>query len=264
MRKAFAKNVALRRPQLRRAATVEGLAPGAEQPVALVSRTAPPPPAAGDADGWLMRLEKIKRAVAELAPPAPRVELEKIRRRVIRPAPSAGPLPAVSARDAGDVLSRVEALGAELARTHQALRGELRSAGADEARAAGEARAATERLTAAYADYLLQVAVRQRTRLAQASGVGRPAAVQGRGSSAEAEREARQPDLERALERAAREGVEASAPPPQQAGEAAFRAPVAVPLAAQRRAQRPPGGEQSPSREQRPELGSRRLHCLSA
>jgi hypothetical protein len=200
MRKAFEKNVALRRPRLRRAATPEGLAPDAPeaaQPVPLVSRPAAPPPppqATGDADVRHERLEKIKRVVAELAAPVPRVELEKIRRRVIRPAPPVGPLPAVPARDADDVLSRVEALGAELARTRQreeALRGELHAARGDQARTAGEARAATDRLAAAYADYLLQVAVRQR---------------------AAAEREAKQPAFGCALERGAREELEAFTP----------------------------------------------------
>jgi len=230
MRKAFEKNVALRRPQLRRAAAVEGLAPGAAQPVALVSRPAAPPPpsqAATDADVRHERLEKIKRVVAELTAPVPRVELEKIRRRVIRPAPPAGPLPSVPARDAVSVLSRVEALGAELARTRQreeALRGELDAARGDRARSAGEARASNERLAAAYADYLLQVAVRQR---------------------AAAEREAKQPGLECALEQGAREGAEASTPAPRQAGYAAIPAYAAMPMAVQRRTQRTSGSETS-------------------
>jgi len=192
MRKAFEDNVPRRRPRLRRAA-VEGLAPGAPgaaQPVALVSRpAAPPPQAAGDTSGRHERLEKIKRKVAAIAPPPLRIELEKIRRRAARPALSVGPLPAVPARAPDNVLSLVEALRAELARARQreeALRAELaRTRQREEAlrselaRAGGEARGAAERLAAAYADYLFQVAVRQRTQFARTSGQGRPVAVLG-------------------------------------------------------------------------------------
>lgn len=209
MRKAFEKNTARRRPKLRRAAAVEELAadaPGAAQPVALDSSPAAPPSpsssqAAGDAAARLQRLEKIRRVVAELAAPAPRVELEKIRRRIVRPATPAAPLPALPARDADTVLSRMEVLAAELARAHRreaALRGELHTARGDLGRAADEPRATTDRLAAAYANYLYQV--RQRTRSAQASDQGRPAAAPGRFSSGVAEREARQPELEYAFE----------------------------------------------------------------
>jgi hypothetical protein len=186
MRKAFDKNVPRRRPRLKRAAVVEGLAPdapGAAQPLALVSQpTAPPPPpqTAGDAAGRRERLEKIKRKVAEIAAPAPRVEMEKIRRRLVRLAPPVGPLPAVPARAPGNVQSLVEALGTELARARQreeALRGELHAARGELARATGQARGASERLAAAYADYLLQVTIRKRTQLAQAPGHNRPATV---------------------------------------------------------------------------------------
>jgi hypothetical protein len=106
MRKAFEKTVARRRPQLRRAAAVEEL----------VSPAAVPPAAgeaAGDATGRLERLARIKHRVAELAASAPRVELEKIRRKIVRAAQPVAPLPRVSVvpavptADAGNVLSRV-------------------------------------------------------------------------------------------------------------------------------------------------------------
>lgn len=199
MRKAFDNNIPRRRPKLRRAAAVEGLAPsaGVVQPLALVSSAAAPPPppqAAFDTAGRRERLEKIKRKVAEIAAPAPRVELEKIRHRVVRPAPPVGPLPAVPTRAPDNVLSRMEALGAELAHARQreeALRGELHAARGELARTAGEA----WRLAAAYADYLLQVAIRQRTQFGQESGRVRPAAVLGGASRGAAEREAKQAEI---------------------------------------------------------------------
>ncbi len=184
MRKAFDSNVPRRRPRLRRAAAVEGLAPaapGAPQPLALVSRlAAPAPQAAADAAGRRELLEKIKRKVAEIAVPAPRVEMEKIRHRVVRPALPVGPLPAD--------LSRAR-------QREEALRGELHAARGELARAASEARSASERLAAAYADYLLQVAIRQRTQLAQASGRDHPAGLPGGVSRGAAEREAKQPEI---------------------------------------------------------------------
>jgi hypothetical protein len=203
VRKAFDKNVPRRRPRLRRAAAVEELAPGgpgAAQPLALVSSPAAPPPgkAAGDATGRREPLDQSKRKVAELAAPAPRVELGKIRHRLVRAASPVGPLPAAQARAAGNMLSRIESLGAELARARQreeALRGELH--------AAGEARDASERLAAAYADYLLQVAIRQRTQLAQSPGHGGPAAVPGQVSAGEAELAAKQPEVPGRLRKAA-------------------------------------------------------------
>jgi len=209
MRKAFEKNIPRRRPRLRRAAAVEGLAPGAAPHLALVSRhTAPPPRAAGIAAGWRERLEKIKRKVAEIATPAPRVELEKSRHKVVRSAPPVGPPPAAPARAPDNVLSLVKALRAELAGARQreeALRGELHAARGELARAVGEARGAAERLAAAYADYLLQVAVRQRTQFAQASGQARPAAVLGGASRAAPERDAKQPEILRRICKAASE-----------------------------------------------------------
>jgi len=226
MRKAFEKNVPRRRPRLRRAAAVEGLAPGAPgaaQPLALVSRLAAPPPpprAAIVAAGWRERLEKIKRRMAESAPPAPRVELVKIRHRAVRPGLPVGSLPAVPTRAPDNVLSLVEALRGELARSRQreeALRGELHAARGELARAVGEARGAAERLAAAYADYVLQVAVRQRTQFSPASSHGRPAAVPSGVSRGTAEREAKQPSVDRSAkgppQPARVEPVVASVPP---------------------------------------------------
>jgi hypothetical protein len=204
MRKAFDNNLPRRRPQLRRAAAVEAPAPGASgaaQPVSLVSRPAASPPpsqATGDVAGQRERVEKIKRKVAEIAALAPRIDMEKIRRRAVRSTPPAGPLPAVPARVPDNVLSRVEALRAELARAREreeALRSELHAARGQLARTAGEARGAAERLAAAHADYLLQVAIRQRTQSARASGHGRPAAIVGGVSRGAAEREAKRPEI---------------------------------------------------------------------
>jgi outer membrane murein-binding lipoprotein Lpp len=177
MREGFDNNVPRRWPRLRRAAAVHEAAsggPGAAQPVALASRPAAPPPpsqAAGDAAGQREWLERMMRRVAGIAAPPPRVELEKIRHRVVRPAPPVGLAPAVQACAPDSVVSQVEALGAELARVRQretALRGELRAARGELARAASEARGTSERLAAAHADYLLQAAVWQRTQVERA------------------------------------------------------------------------------------------------
>jgi hypothetical protein len=173
------------------------------QPLALVSSSAAPhpplpPQADGDTAGRRERLEKIKRKVAEIAAPAPRVELEKIRHRVVRPAPPVGPLPAVLARAPDNVLSRVEALGAELAHARQreeALRGELQTARGELARAAGESRGPSERLAAAYADYLLQVAIRRRAQFAPDSGYDRSATIMGGALKVAAVREAKQAEI---------------------------------------------------------------------
>jgi hypothetical protein len=227
MRKAFENNVARRRPRLRRASAVEELAPGGPgvrgpaEPVALVSRRAapplppPPPRLTSDAAGRRVWVEKVERQVGGLAA-GPRVELEKIRRRPVQPAPLASSPPALSpptssppassppassppassppassppasspppapTRGPRDVLSRVEALAAELTRTHhraEALRGELQAARGELARAPSQPSDATGRLAAAYAEYLLQVALRRRTVFAQAFGDDRPAAAE--------------------------------------------------------------------------------------
>ena len=103
---------------------------------AVAAPAAPPPARTGDVVSRRDRLEKIKRKVAEAARPAPRLD----------------PVPADPARAAESVLSLVGELEAEVSRAREreeALRGDLDGARAELARAAGEARGATERLALA-------------------------------------------------------------------------------------------------------------------
>lgn len=129
------------------AAQVTAAEPPAPAPIARAAApaVAPPvaapaaePPAApqGDVHERRERLQKIKRRVAEAAKPAPRIE----------------PVPADPGRAAESVLGLVKDLEVELVRAREreeALRADLDEARQELARAAGEARGATERLAVA-------------------------------------------------------------------------------------------------------------------
>ncbi|ACL67296.1 mucin-associated surface protein (MASP), putative [Anaeromyxobacter dehalogenans 2CP-1] len=108
------------------APAVASIAPAAEVPAA----------PQGDVQERRERLQKIKRRVAEAAKPAPRIE----------------PVPADPGRAAESVLGLVKDLEVELLRAREreeALRADLDEARQELARAAGEARGATERLAVA-------------------------------------------------------------------------------------------------------------------
>lgn len=161
MRKAFDDNVPKLRPRLRTAAPPVGTpvyptqstsspvppeevpvptpAPAARAPTPEetgapgVAAPAQPAPAQGDVATRRDRLERIKRKVAEAARPALRVE----------------PVPTDPARAAESVLGLVHDLEGELTRAREreeALRSDLDGARGELARAAAEARGASERL----------------------------------------------------------------------------------------------------------------------